>query len=793
MKTKLITFFCLFLTLMSHAQSKLTGAILDAKQQPVDYAEVLLLNQEEELFLHTYTDETGNFSLAPIPPNTYILRVVNAGLNQFETTLTIAADRKMDPIVLKGDQLLDEIVVEAKAKLIERKIDRTVFNIEQSVHANNSNAKDVLKLTPGLKVDKDQISLIGKSNMQVMINDKMLPLTGEELISYLSTIPSENIQKIELITTPPAKYEASGNSGLINIVLKRAKHDAWSNQISAGFEAADKATWKFSDVFNYSKNKVSLAASFNFKQGYNQEIGKMDLYYPSETWNTVYRETKKNNDLSATFQLDYQATAKTAFGVQYRGSKNSQNTTDKNQTHVYNLVDNLLKNIDTKGKSSPDFNNHDLNLNLTHKFDTVGNKLNIDVDYFNYTTHRNRLFNTNTTYVDNIVNNLQNSQTDGDQKIDNYSAKIDMEHPLSFAHITYGAKVSFVKTVNNANSFTTNPNAGTREIVQADHFVYRENIQAAYFSATRTFSKKWEAQIGLRVESTQTTGESVAIAKKKKTNYTELFPSLYVNYKVNEDHTVSLTANRRISRPSFWQLNPFRWYVNEYNFVTGNPSLQPTYTNSVTGSYSLKNKWFINVSYAKTTDMTTQFSTIDTENNIQMLKHDNIFDAENYNLSATHILDTWHWLNSQNTLSVFYSSSKLLLPINLETNNGMGYYISSNNTFQLNAPQTLQAQVDFWYQSKLNSGNWKLQQMYSLSIGLKYAVLDKKLNISAYANDILRTSHLRAEATSDQVRQGYNMYNDNRYFTMGLSYSFGNANIKVKERQGSNKDVINRK
>jgi len=793
MKTKLITLLCFVASLVSFAQTKLSGSVVDVTQQPIDFAEILLLSQEEKLIQHTYTDETGTFSFASIPSNSYKIRVNNLGTKQYETTLTISQDTTLAPFMIQNDKMLDEIVVAAQAKVFERKVDRTVFNIEQSVHANNSNAKDLLKLTPGLKVDKDQISLIGKSSMQVMINDKMLPLTGEELINYLHTIPSENIQKIEIISTPPAKYEASGNSGLINIVLKQAKHNAWNNQISTGFEAADKATWKISDVFNYSKNKVSIAAAFNVSTGYNQEIGKMDLHYPTETWNTVYRETKKNKDISGSFQLDYQATPRTGFGVQYRGNKNTQQTTDKNQVGVYNLVDNLLKNIDTKGKSTPDFNNHAINLNLAHKFDTVGTKLNIDMDYFNYITNKSRVFNTITSDVNNVINKEQQAQTTGDQKIDNYSAKIDIEQPLSFVNLSYGAKVSFVKTVNNANSFNFNNQTLANEILQADHFIYKENIQAAYISATKTIAKKWEAQLGLRVESTQTTGESVATKNTEKTNYTELFPTLYVSYKINDENNLTFSANRRINRPSFWQLNPFRWYVNEYNYVTGDPTLKPTYVNAVNVGYTFKNKLFINASYSKATNLASQYSNIDSATNIQILKQGNIFDAASTNLSITHTFDTWHWLNSQNTVSAFYNSSELIQDVNVETNNGMGYYFNSNNTIQLNADKTFQAQVDFWYQSKLNNGNWKLKPMYGLNLGLKYAMLDKKLNVSAYMNDLLRTSNLRAQATSDGVKQQYNMYNDNRYFTFGLSYNFGNAKIKVKERQGSNKDIINRK
>jgi len=793
MKTKLITLICLIVSLVNYAQVKLSGSVVDAQQQPIDFAEILLLTPQENLVQHTYTTENGTFSFDSITANAYIIRVNNLGKTQYETNLTLTQDQKLAPFIIQNNSVLDEIVIAKQAKVFERKVDRTIFNIEQSIHANNSNAKDLLKLTPGLKVDKDQISLIGKSSMQVMINDKLLPLSGEDLISYLNTIPSETIQKIEIISTPPAKYEASGNSGLINIVLKQAKHNAWNNQISAGFEGADKALWKISDVFNYSKNNISIAASVHASRGYNQEIGKMDLYYPTETWKTVYRETKQNKDLSGTFQLDYQATAKTGIGFQYRGNTNSQKTTDKNQIDVYNLVDNLLKNIDTKGKSSPDFNNHALNFNLTHQFDTVGTKINLDLDYFNYNIDKFRVFNTNTRVVDNVVNKDQYAQTMGDQKIDNYSAKIDVEQPLSFVNLSYGAKASFVQTINNAHSSNLNGLASTPSVLQEDHFVYKENIQAIYFSATKAFGKKWETQLGLRLESTQTTGESRATQATEKTNYTKLFPTLFVSYKVNEENTLSFSANRRINRPSFWQLNPFRWYVNDYNYVTGDPALEPTYINSANINYTFKNKLFVHLSYSKITNLFSQYATIDTANNIQILKQGNIFDAANSNLSVTHIFDTWHWLNSQNTLSAFYNSSTLIQDVNVETRNGMGYYFNSNNTLQLNAAKTFQAQVDFWYQSKLNNGNWKLKPMYGLNLGLKYAMLDKKWNISAYLNDLLRTSNLRAQATSDGVKQQYNMYSDNRYFTLGVSYNFGNTKIKVTERQGSNKDIINRK
>ena len=793
MKTKLITLFCFIVSLVSYSQIKLSGSVVDGQQQPIDFAEILLLTTQETVVQHTYTDESGAFIFDRIAADSYILRVTNLGKKQYETQLTLTQDQKLAPFIIQNDNLLDEIVIAKQAKVFERKVDRTIFNIEQSIHANNSNAKDLLKLTPGLKVEKDQISLIGKSSMQVMINDKLLPLSGEELISYLNTIPSETIQKIEIISTPPAKYEASGNSGLINIVLKQAKHNAWNNQISAGFEGTDKALWKVSDVFNYSKNKVSIAASVHASRGYNQEIGKMDLYYPTETWKTVYRETKQNKDLSGTFQLDYQVTPKTGIGFQYRGNTNSQKTTDKNQVDVYNLVDNLLKNIDTKGKSSPDFNNQALNLNFAHKFDTVGTKMNIDLDYFNYNTDKFRVFNTNTRVVDNVVNKDPFAQTSGDQKIDNYSAKIDMEQPLSFVNLSYGAKASFVQTINNAHSSNINRLTSISNILQEDHFVYKENIQAVYVSATKAFGKKWETQVGLRIESTQTTGESKATETTEKTTYTKLFPTLFVSYKVNEDNTLSFSANRRINRPSFWQLNPFRWYVNDYNYVTGDPTLQPTYINTVSVNYTFKNKLFIQASHSKVTNLFSQYSNIDTVNNIQILKQGNIFDATNSNISVTHIFDTWHWLSSQNTFSAFYNSSTLIQDVQVETKDGMGYYFNSNNTLQLNADKTLQAQVDFWYQSKLNNGNWKLRPMYGLNLGVKYAMLDKKLHVSAYMNDLLRTSNLRAQATSDGVKQQYNMYSDNRYFTLGLSYSFGNSKIKVTERQGSNKDIINRK
>ncbi len=798
MKVIYSSIISLFLGCATYAQSSITGTIVNQNQSPIDFSEVSLLNQKQELIQHIYTAEDGKFEFSSILDGEYLLQIQYFGNIKYNYPLSISENADLGVIELELAEQLNEVVLSTKAKVFERKQDRTVFNIENSIYATNTSLVDLLKVTPGIQVDDSKITQVGRSTMQVMINDRLVQLSGEDLINYLSTIKSENIKKIEVITTPPAKYDASGASGLINIVLKEAKLNAWSNQISSNVKLTSKALWSFSDVFNYNKNKFSLSANLNYAKGDVPTSGNMKLYYPTETWFRGNSDVRKDDKFFGRIQANYKLTDKTTIGAQYIKSSSNDNVIDGGTTNIYNVVENIVnnpvENLDRKlrndGKTKNIINNEEVNLNITHLFDTLKTKLTVDMDYFTYKNDRNRLFNTKKLDVNNIINSEEKSQTYGLQNIESYSIKADMEQPLSWATLSYGAKANFVTTTNETGLIDLNNKA---EAISTDHFVYKENIQAGYISLAKEFNTKWSSQIGLRLENTQVKGQSITTSSTNDIKYTKLFPTLYITYNLNDENNFSFNYNKRIDRPSFWELNPFKWYVNEFTYMTGNPNIKPSYTNNLELSYTFNGTLFITAGYSHTKNNFVQYSQINTATNTQVFTHDNIFDINNYFANITYAFNKISWFSSQNSLSVFHNDPVKIKDVDLISKSGTGYYFTSNNVLFLNETKTFKAQVDFWYQSAIQYTMWKFSApTYSFNLGAKYSMLNKALNFSIYANDIFNNQVQNITTTSNGVKQEIKMNNASRYVTLGVSYSFGNKNIKVKEHQRNNNDVQNR-
>ncbi|KZE76027.1 TonB-dependent receptor [Myroides marinus] len=784
----------LFLTALSvNAQNNIKGTVHTAEKAPVDFAEIYLIDTKGNLVQSAYTNEQGTFEIHDIANNTYSFQIHSLGVKAYDKNLEINKDLDLGVITIEQDTKLDEIVVETTKKVFERKVDRTVFNIESSVHATNNDAVDLLKLTPSLKVDNESITIVGKSSVRVMINDKLVQLSGEELLNYLKSIPSDNIKKIEVITTPPAKYEAEGNSGLINIVLKEAPAEAWNNQISAGYKQSSKNQFRLSNTFNYNKDKVSLIAGVSGTKGGLNVIEDNKIFYPTETWVGDSKRYNNNDYLSGNIQVDYKISDKTTIGGQYKGGIGDPTFDDYSNIVVNNSVNNPVKYIKTLSENTGNNNNQSANLNLTHNIDTLGTKFTADVDYFSYINNKERLFNTKTTAVDNSVNNMFIAKSTGDQKIENFSAKVDFEQPLKWAKLSYGAKASFVVTKNKTNFFNYTTGVPVEDLKQKDNFEYKENTQAVYVNASKEFNDKWTMQLGLRLENTQTVGTSQVYNIENKKNYTKLFPTVYVAYKMNEDNTFSINYNRRISRPAFWELNPFKWYINEYSIAQGNPSLAPAFTDKVELNYTYKGKLDFNVSYGETKDNFGQYPVVDPNTNYQNYYRDNFTNTKNYNAGVSYTFNTFPWLQSQSGLYYFYTQASLTKNVDIVIKDGGGAYLTTNNTFFLNSSKTWTAQLDFWYQTRVQSNAWDVDPTYGLNFGMKYAMLDKKLNLSVYANDIFRTSTTNVYAVTNGIKQNYFNYYDQRYVNVGISYSFGNSKIKVRDHQGGNTDEKNRK
>ncbi|CAA7392480.1 outer membrane beta-barrel family protein [Chryseobacterium fistulae] len=700
-------------------------------------------------------------------------------------------EKKRDSLDNILEKKIQEVELKAKKKLVERKIDRVIFNVENSISAVGGNAFEVLKITPSIRIESESIVLAGKNSVKVMINDRLTQLSGEDLINYLKNIPSETIKKIEVITNPPAKYDAEGSSGLINIQLKTSKHNAWNVGLRSTYQQANYTTLTHGIGFSYQKNKLSVLADLSFKYGKELYTNDINYYYPLEHWKNYIFNRKHVNNIGSSINFQYELSKKSILGFQYSGTFSDNSTDEFNLNKSYNASNSPLKNYETNGTSFTRPQNLSFNTNYTYKIDTLGKTFSIDLDYFNNQSSKNNQFN---SVMDNLYDNsVENvyAMNKAQQNIKNYSLKTDFDLPYRFAHISFGAKVVSTNTKNNVNANLYNTIDYSPINSQNDNFEYTENIQSLYFSTNRTFNKKWEVKIGLRGEYTQTTSNSISHNQINKNEYFKLFPTMYLSYKANENNMISASFGRRVRRPSFWELNPARWYQNPSSYAEGNPFLQPSFIYNIEVNYAYKNLFNLNLYYSNATDNFGQLTFHNTQNEQQTFKRLN-FANEKFiggTLTVNHKPLTWWDFSTE--IGSGYCESNPYLDILATHYSGWYGYTNMANNFSLNEAKTFLATLYYEY-SFPSTGLNSFTAHSSLNMGLKYLLLDKKITLALHFNDILKNDYGTSANETSGIRQNFTQYYDTRFIRLAFNYNFGNRNININKRTTGNQEEKNR-
>lgn len=412
--------------------------------------------------------------------------------------------------------------------------------------------------------------MIGKSSLQVLINDREVLLSGKNLSDYLKTISSDNIKSIEVISNPPAKYDAEGNSGIVNIVLKKANSNFWNATFTEDYRQGEYATNNNGASFNFNKNRLSFTSSASYGFGNTHYLNNSQYFYPNEYWNDKISSVNINNFFTARIGIDYKITDKFTIGGIYNYSYQKNKYNDNDRTLVTGNSDYDL--IETPATRNGKSNFNMANLHGTYTLDTSGRKLSFDFNYLSFDDDNNNFFNTS-YFLKNQLEDNSKANNLGMQRIDNYSILVDMEQPTKFINWNYGGKLSFSKTDNNIFYYDLSSGSPIIDSNNSNHFIYKENNEVLYFSASKKFDKKWEAKAGLRMETTQTEGNSLTNNEIDKQNYTKLFPTAYLSYNIGNDNSITLNYGRRIQRPNFSYLNPFRWYSNPLAYSTGDPPI----------------------------------------------------------------------------------------------------------------------------------------------------------------------------------------------------------------------------
>ncbi|MDC8104564.1 TonB-dependent receptor domain-containing protein [Chryseobacterium sp. PTM-20240506] len=777
---KLLHLLILLFPVLLYSQYKIEGRVLNKEKEPVKNAELLFKTTPSNNNRKVMTNDGGNFSIELIKGK-YILTVKNSEYTSFEKEIIINSDTKLADIELVTvSKLIEEVKLTSSPKMITHKLDRTVFNVENNALANKGNIFETMKSVPGLVLKNDQISMLGRDAVKVMIDGRMINLSGDDLKNFLKSIPSENIKSVEVISNPSARYEAEGNSGIVNLVLKKTKKNSWNNNTTLTTDVA-KTKYILQTVnnnFTYQKNKLSFLLNTGYSYGDTFTKQMSDIFFSDPYFLTT--EQKWNyNQFSGRFLIDYDIMPKTKIGLQYLGGVYNNYVDDNVNTAVVNNANVPLYFLKGDGHIRDKNNNHSLNLHLEQKLDTLGKKLNIDLDYLSYVTDRNNTILSNQYNPDYSFEGINFfNRGISNQDINNYSLKFDIEHPGKFMNLNYGGKVGFTGTNYLLNNYDLTSN---NTLTQSDQFKYDEAIQALYFNATKKFSDKWEGQIGLRTEYTQTKGHSVILDQTDYNKYLKLFPSVFIKNTINENNSLLLNYSRRIQRPSYGQLNPARSYINSQISSMGNPYLKPSYVDNIELSHtykSLTSKLAFNVN----SNAYNVFFKMNDETKEQIVTFDNYFKSYGYSLSETYEFNALAWWKSYVTLFLNYSQSKKTQDINLVLRNGFEFFGALNNSLTLNQSKTLTLDINYWYGSSSNQNLFHYSDANSLDMALSYKTPYKGLNLSIAAYDIFNSSPRTMLSEINGIAQTYKSFANNRFFRFSINYSFGNDKISKGER-----------
>lgn len=778
------------------------GSLQDDKGKPMDYATVSLLRANDSTVVKgTLSTEAGAYLFDHIAPGAYIIKATEVGYGKaLSSTFTITSGARAFTVpllkMLQTSTSLNAVSVTASKPLIEHRVDRTVVNVENSVLAAGNSAMDILERAPGVSVDKDDnISLRGKQGVTVMINDKLTYLSASQLATLLRSTDGNTIQSIELITNPPAKYDAAGNSGIINIKLKKNKQAGTNGSVTLGAGYGEYGKDNETLNINHKEGNLNIYGSFSHNDNKReQNIGLMRVITDSTGHQTFFNQQtslpEADHNNSYRLGADYDISSKNTIGFLVSGYFNGED--DYNNTHTsigksFTEVDSTLHTVSDIHQT---YHNIAFNLNDDFKIDTLGQELSADLDYSTFRNYSAEGYITDFFLPDGSIQHpeafLGNITP---SEIDIRTAKVDYTKPFAKSlKFESGLKFSNVKTSNDL----LQTESLSQPYVDNNTFVYDEKVDAGYVNLSKDF-KGWSVQAGLRAEYTSSTavGDSANVVKDIPRNYLDLFPTFFADHTINDKNEVSFSYGRRIDRPQYDNLNPFVYHLDPYTYQKGNPYLRPQYTNNFEVNYTYNKSITLTLGYSRTTDVITQIPGTDPTTKVSFVTNENLQIQNSYsaNLYLPYTATKW-WEGNVNITSFYLGFiSNGLEGANLNSGQA-AYQIRATETFTPIKGYKLEVTSD--YQSALVYGLFDVKPQYWTDAGISHSFANKKANIKFSVSDIFnqRTNNVSSNYADNNLI--INQKRETRVARLTLTYNFGNNKIKAREHQSGAGDEASR-
>jgi hypothetical protein len=799
----LLTLAAALLYLSGASQNKVSGTLTDENKTPLEFVNVVLFSHPDSIFLKaTASASDGHFEFEGISAGDYFVKAAYTGFQEYVSPLFSLGEKPLAPLqitMLAAKNELNEVEVVFKKPIVEVRADKTIFNVENTMNSSGLNALELLRKAPGVLVDNNNnITVKGKSGIVVYIDGKLSPLSGNDLTAFLKSLQSSNIESIEIITNPSAKYDAAGSAGIINIKLKKNKNVGTNGNIQLGYGIMWYSKYNTSFNINHRTEHWNLFASYGNNWGKN--YGWMDLnrkqngdQYDQKTYN-VTDEFYQNFKTGA----DYFINSKNTIGVTVRGNVGSDTWYNTSNTDIYLGGSNSIGK-QLSANNTVDNNNNNFNGTFNYHYaDTSGTDFNFDIDHGQYTI-RNSSFQPNTysfpgTDISPIQINYRNT-TPVDIQIS--SVKADYERNLGKGKLGAGFKSSYVTTANTYSFYKIENTVDVLDSVRSNQFDYTENINAAYVNFNG-MKGKFTYQGGIRVEQTSSHGKLTSFTtltdegtRDVRRNYTNLFPSGGITYNVNDTNQFALTYSRRIFRPSYQDLNPFEFKLDELSYNRGNPFLQPQYTNSYDLSYTYMNASTVSFNYSHTQDFFTEVTdTVDGSASFIIKRNLGWQDWFGLNVSTPIPVNKWWNVYVNLNTGVLHNKGTFTdgRIIDLKVWNYSTYIM---NTF--NPTKTFSIEFGGWFSGpSIWGGTFATKPMGSLDLGCKKELWDGKASLRIAIGDILWTSRWRSDSNFGGVVMTGSGGWESRMFRASFSYNFGNSQVKQKQDKSGAEDLNNR-
>ncbi|MDQ0108396.1 hypothetical protein J2T02_003529 [Chitinophaga terrae (ex Kim and Jung 2007)] len=800
MKRFILLITCLVATFPVLAQ-EIRGRITDMQKAPVPGASILLVKAGDTVIVKTaVSGPDGRFSISFSRPGDWQLLINMLGYEPYQskpfTLDTQHINTSLPDLQLRvaDARELRTISVTAKKPLIEQQVDRIVVNVDAMISGAASNALEVLSRSPGVMVTGNgAISLNGKEGVLVLINGRSTYLAGNDLANYLKSLPGSTLEKIELMTNPPAKYEASGNAGVINIRMKKSTVKGFNGNLSLGYTQA--VYWKSNNAvnFNYRNNKINFFGNLGYSGDRNyvrtdisRRYEKPDGALSSGVQMNIFNKNTSDG-VNLRLGLDYLVTEKTTLGIVVNGLTRPNGEKKYTNSRLYDaaeITDSAVAGyLDGRYK----WKNGGINLNLQQRFDSTGRELTADLDYIRYSSNGFQQFQ-NTVYLPgNVFKNQDNLLGRLPGNFDVYSAKADYVHPLkNKARVDFGAKASYVRTDNAAEYFNVSNGTALPDYDKTNRFRYQENINAAYISFRKEFPK-WGMQAGLRAENTVAKGRQLGNPTHPDSSfrrkYTDLFPTAYLTYKLDSagHNTLVLSYGRRIDRPAYNNLNPFLFFSDKFSYRAGNPFLKPQYANNLELSYRYKSIFSATFLYNVTRGEIRE--TIEQEGNIFISRSSNIGRNTGTGIIINSSLDLTAWWRATLYMQDIYRTYKSTLPDEGNLNTSMNTWGGSlYNEFQFKHGWS--AELFAMYIGDNLLAQFTRDPLWQLDVSVRKKILKEKGTVRLGVNDIFHTLKIGGDITNvKQTQVTYLNVFDTRNIAIAFTYKFGKENNAARRNR----------